>query len=381
MQAVALGWMVYRLTGSALSLGVLGFCTQLPVLLLGPVAGIEADRRNRRRVLLATQTFGMIVSFAIAAITLAGHVQAWHIWALAVLLGCGNAFDFPARQAFIAEIAGKAELSTAIPLNSFVTNAARAVGPAIAGVVITKAGEAWCLLANAASYSVIIVALLLIKTRRRTPDTRSTSVLEGLQDGFYFTRRMLSVRVLLLLLALVSLMGIRYEVLMPVFAAPILRGGPSGYGMLMAQTGIGAAAASLVLAFRKRSSGLGSWVGVSSAGLGIGLILLSVSRSLWLSALLLLAIGFAMVAQLDATNVLIQKMSPDNLRGRVMALWTMMLTGLAPFGSLLTGWLGEHFGAPRAVAAGGAACVMGAIIFGFGLPTLKFQSGTRFDVK
>ncbi|HYL99664.1 MAG TPA: MFS transporter, partial [Blastocatellia bacterium] len=193
MQAVALGWMVYRLTGSALSLGLLGFCTQLPVLLLAPVAGIEADRRSRQRILLATQSTGMIVSFAIAAITLAGLVEAWHIWALALLLGCGNAFDFPARQAFIAEIAGKAELSIAIPLNSFVTNAARAIGPAIAGLVIARAGEGWCLLVNAASYSFIIVALLLIKTGHRAPETRSTSVLDGLTDGFYFARRMLSV--------------------------------------------------------------------------------------------------------------------------------------------------------------------------------------------
>jgi MFS family permease len=382
MQTVALGWLVYRLTGSALLLGVLAFLSQLPVLILGPIAGVQADRHNRRHILLATQSTALIVSLVMAGLIVAGHLEMWHLYALSALQGCANAFDFPARQVFVAEIAGKRLLPTAIPLNSSITNAARAVGPALAGILIVTGGEAWCFFANALSYLLVVVALLAIRSEPGSAKSASTSAFENIKDGFGFLWSMGSARASLFLLALVSLMGIRYDVLMPVFASQILHGGPGSYGILMAMSGAGAIGGSLILALSKSfKTGLGRWIGLSTASLGAALILFSVSRSLWLSAGLLIAAGFSMVGQLDATNVLIQKMSPDNLRGRVMALWTMALTGLAPFGSLLTGWLGEHFGAPRAVAAGGAACVMGAIVFGFCLPTLRFQSGTRFDVK
>ncbi|HZS06342.1 MAG TPA: MFS transporter [Blastocatellia bacterium] len=374
MQSVAQSWLIYKLTGSAVLLGLVGFSGQIPVFLLAPVGGTIADRYNRHRILIATQTAAMLSAFALAALTLTGRIQVWHVFALAAQVGLVNAFDIPVRQAFVVDMVGREDLINAIALNSSMVNGARIVGPAIAGVLVATIGEGWCFFANAVSYIAVIAGLLLMKisvqSRVPLPGTMFASIIEG----FSYVGRTAPVRALLLLLGLVSLMGMPYAVLMPIFADQILHGGASGLGMLMGASGVGALTGALSLAARSGIRGLGRWVAFSSVGFGVSLILFSLSRSFWLSAALLLPVGFSMMVEMSASNTLIQAMVPDGLRGRVMAVYSMMFMGMAPFGALLAGTLAQHVGAPATVAIGGAVCIAGAAVFGLRLPALRHEA-------
>jgi len=371
MQSVAQSWLVYRLTGSATLLGLTGFCGQIPVFLLAPVGGLVADRRRRHRILVATQTSSMALALVLAGLTLTGGVRVWQVLALAAALGVVNAFDIPARQAFIADMVGKDDLINAIALNSSMFNGARIVGPAVAGVLVAAIGEGWCFLANAVSYVAVIAGLLMMKVDASDPAGAQQSALAHLAEGFRFVARTSPVLALLLLLGLVSVTGMPYAVLMPVFADRILHGGADALGVLMAASGIGALAGAVSLAFRRSVRGLGRWVAASSLGFGASLILFAMSRTLWLSVALLLPVGFTMMVQMASSNTLVQAMVPDALRGRVMALYSMMFMGLAPFGALLAGGLAERVGAPLTVAAGGVLCILGASVFAARLPVLR----------
>jgi MFS family permease len=371
MQMVAQSWLIYRLTGSAALLGLLGFAGQIPVFVLAPFGGVIADRVNRHRVLVTTQSAMMALAAALAALTLSGAVQVWHLFLLAWLLGIANAFDIPARQAFVVEIVEREDLMNAIALNSSMVNGARVVGPAVAGLVVAAVGEGWCFLLNALSYVAVIGALLLMRLEPRLRPAPALSAWASIVEGFAFSWRTAPVRALLLLLGLVSLMGMPYSVLMPIFADRILDGGPNAYGLLMSASGVGALAGAATLTVRRRIRGLGRWVALSAAGFGVSLIAFSFSRSLWVSALLLVPAGFCMMVEMAASNTLIQSMVPDRLRGRVMAVYSMMFMGMAPLGALMAGALAAPLGAPATVAIGGAVCIAGGLLFGARLPALR----------
>ncbi len=373
MQTVAESWLIYQLTGSVLKLGLVRFASQIPVFLLAPIGGAVADRFNRRKILVATQSWAMVLAFILAMLTLTGNIQEWHLYVIAALLGLGNAFDIPTRQAFVADMVGREDLLNAIALNSSMFNGARIVGPAIAGLLVAAVGEGWCFFFNALSYIAVISGFLLMNVKAEIRP-RVGSTVSNIAAGFKFVAQTPPIRALLLLLGLVSLMGMPYSVLMPIIADKILGGNADTLGYLMGASGLGALIAALVLATRKEVFGLGRWVNFASAGFGIFLILFSFSRTFWLSAILLVPIGFSMMMQMSSSNTLIQAMVPDELRGRVMSVYSMMFMGMAPFGALLSGWLADYIGTPETIAIGGAACIFGAIVFGWRLPALRGEA-------
>ena len=373
MQSVAQSWLVYRLTGSALLLGSVGFASQVPVFLFSPLGGIAADRFNRRYVVISTQVASMLLAFVLAALTLLGKIQVWHVFVLASLLGIVNAFDIPGRQSFLVDMVGKDDLMNAIALNSSMFNGARVLGPAIAGILVARIGEGWCFFANAVSYIAVLIGLLLMRVH--SPGrTSMASPFEHMMEGFRFVNETAPIRALLMLLGLVSLVGMPYAVLMPIFADQILHGGARGLGVLMGAAGVGALLGALTLAFREGVKGLGRWVAWCCAGFGASLILFSFSRTFWLSAALLLPVGYFVMLQMSSSNTLIQVMVPDSLRGRVMAVYSMMFMGMAPIGALLGGALAERLGAPVTVAVGGVACLAGAGWFGLQLPKIRVEA-------
>jgi MFS family permease len=373
MQSVAQSWLVYRLTGSSLLLGSVGFASQIPVFLVAPVGGIIADRHNRQHVVIGTQTASMLLAFTLAALTLTGVVQVWHIFVLASLLGVVNAFDIPGRQSFLSDMVGREDLMNAIALNSSMFNGARIIGPAIAGILVARIGEGWCFFANAVSYIAVIIGLLMMRVRGRSHRV-SGSPLAHIVEGFRFVRHTGPIRAILLLLGLVSLVAMPYTVLMPVFADKILHGGARGLGILMGATGVGALLGALTLATRSGARGLGRWVALSCGGFGLSLVLFSLSRSFWISAALLLPVGFCMMLQMSSSNTLVQAMVPDHLRGRVMSVYSMMFMGMAPFGALFGGALADRLGAPLTVSMGAVACMGGAALFGLHLSKIRVEA-------
>lgn len=371
MQNMAQAWLVYRLTGSSVLLGAIGFSGQIPVFLLSPLGGIVADRYSRHRAVIATQTASMLLAFPLAALTLTGTVRIWHVFVLSALLGTVNAFDIPARQSFIVEMVGRTDLMNAIALNSSMFNASRIVGPAIAGILVARIGEGWCFFANAVSYIAVIIGLMLMRVARRQPEARTESPLATIIEGFRFVIQNPPIHALLVLLGVVSVTGMPYAVLMPIFAGRILHGGAQALGWLMGASGVVALAAALLLASREHLRGLGLWVAVAAMGFGAGLVAFSFSRIFWLSAAILAPIGFSMMIQMGSSNTLIQSMVPDRLRGRVMSVYSMMFMGMAPIGSLLAGAAAGKLGAPLTVAGGGVICMVGAAIFWLWLPQIR----------
>jgi MFS family permease len=374
MQNIAQDWLVYKLTGSALLLGTVAFMNQIPVLILAPLSGIVADRFNRHRVVIFTQASAMILALLLAILTLSGLVRVWEIMVLATLLGVVLAFDVPARQSFLMDMVGRNDLLNAIALNSSMFNAARLIGPAIAGLLVAWIGEGWCFFANGVSYLAVIAGLLLMKLDAPTPHPSTSSAFEHILEGFRFARRTAPVFTLLVMLGVVSVMAMPFPVLMPIFAATILHGGALSLGLLVGAIGLGALAGSLALASKRRIQGLGKWVWVSSVMFGGSLILFAMSRQLYLSLLLLVPAGFGMMTQMGATNTLLQVMSPDQLRGRVMALYSMMLIGVTPIGAFLGGALAGKIGAPLTVGIGGAACLASGILFARRLSSIRGEA-------
>ncbi|HZU28539.1 MAG TPA: MFS transporter [Bryobacteraceae bacterium] len=373
MQTVAESWLVYRLTGSAAMLGVIGFSSQIPVFLFAPIGGAVADRYNRQYVVIGTQTAAMLLAGVLASLTLTGVVQVWHVAVLAASLGVVNAFDIPARQSFIVEMVGREDLPNAIALNSSMFNGARIVGPAVAGVLVAAIGEGWCFAANAISYIAVITGLFMMNVPRSAQKPVGSAV-QRIREGFSWVARNAPIRDILLLLGSVSLLGMPFSVLMPIFADRILHGGASGLGILMGASGVGACAGALTLAARRGVRGLGSWVMIACGGFGVSLACFSLSRVFWLSAVLLVPVGYSMMVQMASSNTLIQTYSPDYIRGRVMAVYSMMFMGMAPLGSLLAGSLAHQLGAPEVVLGSGIGCVIAAAVFGRRLPKLRIAA-------
>ena len=371
MQNIAQDWLVYRLTGSSLLLGTVAFASQIPIFLLAPVSGIVADRWNRHRIVIATQSASMLLALTLATLTLSGRIRIWEIMVIASLLGVVNAFDIPARQAFLIDMVGRDDLLNAIALNSSMFNSARIIGPAIAGILVASVGEGWCFFANGISYIAVITGLLLMRLTRKGELQKKGSALENMIEGFRFARHTAPVRALLLLIGVVSLAAMPYTVLMPIFAGRILHGGARQLGMLMGATGIGALLGALTLASKADVKGLGKWVWIAATGFGTSLILFTLSRHLWLSMALLVPTGFGMMVQMGATNTLLQVMVPDRLRGRVMSLYSMMFIGMGPIGALIGGAIAARIGAPWTVAVGGVTCLAGGAIFARRLPGMR----------
>jgi len=371
MQRTALGWLVYRITGSEWLLGVVGFSSQILTFLVAPFAGVMADRVSRRPLLVATQTLAMVQAFVLTALTLSGTVAVWHIIVLSVLLGLVNAVDIPVRQSFVVEmLESREDLPNAIALNSFLVNGARLVGPSVAGFVIAALGEGVCFLLNGVSFLAVIAALLAMKVVAEPRAAKESHVLHNLREGLTYTFGFEPIRAILILLASVSIMGMSYGVLMPVFAKDILHGGPKALGFLTACAGMGALVGAASLASRRTVRGLGRVIAMASTTFGASLIAFSFSRDLWLSAALLVAAGLGSMIQTASSNTLLQTIVDDDKRGRVMSFYTVSFMGVAPFGSLLAGALASQFGAPWAVAIGGGGSILAAAYFAAKLPRL-----------
>jgi len=372
MQLIAVSWLVFRLTHSAFFLGVVGFTSRIPTFIFTPFAGVLVDRWNRHRLLVATQILAMIQAFALAFLVLTGTIQIWHVIVLSLFLGLINAVDIPVRQALVVDLIERREdLGNAIALNSSMMNGARLVGPSIAGVLIAMVGEGMCFLLNGASFIAVIAALLAMRMKPKEKRARETGLWRGLKDGFTYVFGFAPIRSVLLLLALVSLMGMPYTILMPIFAGKILHGGPQTLGFLLAAVGIGALAGAIFLASRESVLGLGRIIVIASSIFGIGLIGFSLSRVFVISLLLMVPTGFGMMVQMTSSNTILQTIVEDDKRGRVMSFYAMAFMGMVPFGSLLAGSLANNIGAPLTVMIGGISCILGSVLFARKLPALR----------
>ena len=373
MTSIATSWLVYRLTGSAWMLGIIGFAGQIPAFVLAPFAGILVDRVNKHRLLVITQSLAMVQSFSLAALTLSGHATIDALIFLNVLDGIITAFDMPLRQSFVVEMIEKKEdLGNAIALNSSMVNAARLIGPSLGGIVIAAAGEGWCFFLDGMSFLAVIAALLAMKVRPAPERKRHPGgPLAEMREGWDYATGSIPIRRIIALLALISLVGVPYTVLIPLYAGKILHGGPHTLGLLMTATGTGALTAAIWLASRKSVLGLGRVIPLSAAAFGLGLIAFAFSTTLWLSVPLLLVTGAGFMTQMASSNTLVQTVVDDDKRGRVMSFFMMAFLGTAPFGSLLAGSLADRFGAPRTLAVGGVCCILGAAWFARGLEELR----------
>ena len=372
MQQVALSWLVYRLTGSATLLGVVGFASQIPIFALGPIGGVISDRYSCHRVAVWMQCAALAQALLLSLLTLTGWIQPLHIILLGIALGVVYAFDMPARQALVHEMVDTEDLANAVALNSSMINAARIVGPALAGLVVAKYGEGVCFIINAVSYIAVIVALLMMKLAARPRrETAPVSIGRSLIQGYRYVVATTPIRDLLILLGVVGVMGMPYMTLMPVFAAHVHGSGADALGMMFGAVGVGALIGALFLAQRKNIIGLGRVIVIATVGFGVGLIVFTLARVFWLSLLLLVGVGCGWMVLIAASNTALQTLADNDMRGRVMSLFSMMLVGMAPFGSLLAGWAADQVGAPLVVAIGGGFCAVAGIIFARQLPRLR----------
>ena len=372
MTRIATAWLVYRLTNSALLLGTVSFVGQIPTFLLAPFAGVIVDRSNRRQVLLWTQTLAMVQSLMLAWLTLSHRITIGEILALSAFQGLINAFDMPGRQAFMVQmVEDRNDLSNAIAINSSMVNVARLVGPSLAGLVIAASSEGWCFLIDGISYIAVIVSLVLMRVKVAAVRRAAAGMFHQLHEGWSYVSTFLPVRTILILFALVSLMGMPYMVLMPIFAAKVLHGGAHTLGFLMGAAGAGALISAFSLVLRRSVRGLTRMIPISAVVFGGGLVAFGFSRWLPLSLVLMLFTGFGMLQGMTASNTIIQTLVPEDKRGRVMSYYTAAFVGMAPWGSLLAGLMAHWIGAPRTVMFTGSCCIAGGIWFWTRLPAIR----------
>jgi MFS family permease len=372
MQQIAISWLVYRLTDSAFLLGLVGFAGQVPTFLLASFGGVFADRWDRRKSLVLTQILSMLQAFLLAFLTFSGHVVVWHLVVLSIVLGVVNSLDIPVRQSFVIDLVeDKDDLGNAIALNSVMFNGARLVGPSIAGLLIGMVGEATCFFLNGLSFLAIVVALLAMNVPGQKEKRKSMPILQGLHDGYRYAFGFAPTRYIILLLGIISLMGMPYLVLMPIFAKDVLHGGPHTLGFLMSASGIGALVGALYLASRKTVLGLGRLIVISSAMFGSGLIAFALSRYIGLSLCMMLVIGFGLIVHMASSNTILQTIVDEDRRGRIMSFYAMAFMGMAPFGSLLAGSLAHKIGAPNTLVISGLACMLGSLLFSVKLPAIR----------
>ncbi|HLY42078.1 MAG TPA: MFS transporter [Terracidiphilus sp.] len=365
MTRIATSWLVYRLTKSALLLGTVGFAGQIPTFLLAPFAGVIVDRVDRHKVLVWTQTLAMLQSFALAALTLTRLITIEEVLILSALQGLINAFDMPGRQSFMVKmVEDRDDLSNAIAINSSMVNTARLIGPALAGLLIAATNEGWCFLVDGVSYIAVIISLLMMRLPRETASpAAAATMLAQMREGWTYVSGFVPIRTILILFALLSLMGWPFMVLMPIFAAQTLHGGPHTLGFLMGAVGVGSLISALSLVVRRSVRGLTKMIPVAAVAFGVGLICFGLSTQLWFSLVMMLVTGFGMMQGMVASNTILQTLVDEHMRGRVMSYYTMAFVGMAPFGSLLSGLLAHAIGAPRTVIVSGTACILGALWF------------------
>jgi len=372
MTRIATAWLVYRLTHSALLLGTVSFAGQIPTFLVAPFAGVWVDRLNRRHVLIWTQALSMVQSLLLAVLTFTGRIGVEPILALSVMQGLINAFDMPGRQAFMVQmVEDRADLSNAIAINSSMVNMARLIGPSLAGIVIAASSEAWCFLIDGISYLAVIASLVAMRIHGPAVQRKATSTFTELKEGWSYVSGFVPIRTILLLFAVVSLMGMPFVVLMPIFAGKVLHGGPHTLGFLMGGMGVGALISALSLAARKTVRGLIRIIPVSAMVFGLGLIGFGLSRNFYLSMLGVLIAGMGMMQGMAASNTIIQTLVSEDKRGRVMSYYTMAFVGMAPFGSLLAGSMASAVGAPLTVMVNGGVVMLGATWFFTQFPALR----------
>lgn len=372
MTRVATSWLIYRMTRSPLLLGVIGFASQVPAFAVTPLAGVLADRINLRRLIIATQVLAALQSATLAFLALKGIISVWHIIALSVLQGLIDGFDMPSRQAFMVQIVDKPEdWSNAIALNSSIFNAARLVGPSIAGMIIAASNEGVCFLADAVSYAAVVAALLAMKIKAHPKPVKHEPFFEGLRSGFKYAMDFIPIRTILIMIALISLMGMPFTVLLPVFADRVLGGGAKTLGFLVGASGFGALSGALFLASRTSVLGLGRMIPRAAIIFSLGLIGFALSNSFWLSLPLVYLAGMGLMMQMASSNTLLQTLVDDDKRGRVMGFYVMAFTGMAPCGSLFAGFLASRFGAPMTLILGGVLCLSAGLLFQSRLPYLR----------
>lgn len=360
------------MTGSPFLLGLTGFINQIPILLLGPAAGLVADRVNRRKLLMITQSLAMLQAFTLALLTFSGVIQVWHVITLAGLLGIVNAFDVPGRQSFIVQMLDdKQDLPNAIALSSLTMNTTRLIGPSLGGVLVMSLGEAWCFLLNGLSFLAILLALRSTQVTSGAALRKSRGAWRDLREGFHYTFGFMPIRALLLQLSIVSFMAMPYTVLMPVFAGGVFGGTARTFGTLMGCAGLGAIFATLYLASRRTISGLATMIAIAPIICGVGLMLFSQSRVLWLSHSLMILVGFGIISHAASINTILQSVVDEDKRGRVMSFYTMCFVGTAPIGSLALGQLASAIGAPKTFFLAGACCVLAGILFLFRLKSWR----------
>ena len=372
MTRLATSWLVYRLTHSALWLGVVNFAGQILSLLLGPFAGVWVERLNRRHLLLVTQAAAAAQSLALAALTLGRIITLPEIIGLAAFQGLINAFDMPARQSFLIQmVEDRNDLGNAIAINSSIVNGGRLIGPAIAGIVIAASNEGFCFLIDGLSYFAVIASLFMMHIASSAPLVVRSTLFEQMREGWDYVRTFLPIRTILTLFSLISLMGYSYSVLLPLFAGDVLHGGAATLGWLTGASGVGAFISAITLALRKSVVGLTRMLQIASVLLGAALILLGFSHVFLLSLLLMVFIGFGMIQCASVSNTIIQTLVPEDKRGRVMSYYTMAFVGSAPFGALFAGSLAHRIGAPRTVMVTGAFVLAGSLWFSFELPAVR----------
>lgn len=372
MQQIALGWFVYRLTDSAFLLGLVSFSAQVPTFIFATVAGVFADKYNKHKIIIATQTLAMIQAFLLTFLTLSGLIQIWHIIVLSVFSGLINAFDMPTRQSFVIDLVeNKNDLPNAIALNSSMFNAARLVGPTVAGVIISAFGEGVCFLINAVSYIAVIWALLLMKFNKKSLPVQNKKIFKEIKEGLSYAYNFFPIRTFLLLIAILSLLGMPYTVLMPVFAKDILHGDASTLGLLFGAIGVGALVGAIYLASRKSVLGLGKVIIIATTVFSIGLILFSQSKIIYYSIPLMILTGWGMMTQMASSNTFLQTVVDEDKRGRVMSLYVMAFMGTAPLGSLLAGILAKSFGAQNTILLFGIISLITAFWFSRQMPKVR----------
>lgn len=376
---MAVSWLCYRLTRSAFLLGLLGFMSNLPLMLLTPLTGVLADRWNRHRMMIWMQTSAMIQSLLLAALTLMGWISIWPLIALSAVLGLINAIDAPNRHAFVAELVDtRADLPNAIAMNSAIFNSARLIGPSLAGLTIAATGEGICFLLNAASFLAVLISLKtmrLVNSKKAIP-IRSGEITKELLQGFRYTVGHMTIRLILIHFALVSMLGTSFNVLLPVMARDVLQGGPSLLGFLTGALGCGALFSAVSLARRQQVHGLERLVGYSSCLFGLALFVLAMSRSIILSIAVMVLVGMGMVAQMITSSTYLQLTVQDDKRARVMAFYLLAFYASMPLGSLITGVLAEMIGAPATIQLCGLACLASSILYFFLLQRLPETANT-----
>ena len=371
MQQIAMSWLVFRLTGSVLLLATVTFTAQIPILVATPYMSVFVDRFDRRKLLVLTQTLSMIQALLMAILTLTGFVQVWHIMVLSLLIGLINALDNPTRQSFYPSLVSPDKLSNAIALNSAVINGSRLIGPAVGGVLIGLLGEGICFLLNGISYIAVIVALLLMRLPSTRGCTVKQKVLEDMRDGFRYVVRNIPIRTLLLLMSAISFFGLPLMTFIPAYVKTILHGESEMLGLLLSCIGVGSFVAALYLAARKSVLGLGKVVMLSGVLLGIGLSVMAFVTIPWVAAVLCLPIGFTIIAAVASINTLLQTLSGEDKRGRVMGNMAMAFTGMAPVGSMVLGAIEKWIGLQMIILLSGICCFIAALVFEYYRPLVR----------